>query len=596
MINISGLITGSLGYSCQREFLSNSIGFRDVQNFNYEIFSVDFGINPLNIQNQIQQQFLSVYSGDVTVRVFRTENSYSFPSDSLNATKYNVSVELKSPSINLSGNFPELSTSYYKGLDSNFWNQYGYLILGFKEEFNFSTNTNGNRIFDHNVSFGIQTGWSGDNSTTGRKAFAQSIVSYIFSGDTGTTFGLDTMIGQISGVANTGTFRNYYSESYDLFKNTYSFGRKREELPFDGAGVVINLNNSITMNGEGIMEVSERANTVGNISFQTARNNLESYFSSSYNRCLNIYNSFYSTGIIMQDSQYINDGITNSNLLVLINTPVKVVRTYDSCNLTASYDVSYTNNPTFSGDGTITSQNLEFNIGDYNRVEAIHSFDYTVNRIINPASYIVNLINNTTGNSPTLMNSVYLTDVSGVSAIYPNLNLIKSEVSWPNIKTKASAKMHYSNSPIYFVNVNGVTFNMLDITVSNKLPVDMVNEFQIVNRPNKQSVLSYAYQTDKGEISITAKALVGRHTNAFYPDGIGDFLYLDGGETMTISTYLQALYKSVGQVFLQTFGIPTVAFNWFISDSKYSLDSDGNLNLTVNYVYTIKKRLAANFP
>lgn len=591
----SGLITGTLGYELKREFLANSLAVCDVQTYNYEIYSVDLGVNPLNIQNAIQSQFSQVYSGDVHVKVFSSQNTFSFPSDSLNASRYNVVVEIKQPPVSLSGNFPELSTPYYNGLDLNFWFTYGQYLLGFKEDFNFATNANGNREFSHNVAFGLQTGWMGDNSTTGRKAFAQTIVSYIFSGDTGTTFGLDTMLGQISGVANTGTFRNYYTESYDLFKNTYSFGRKREELPFDGTGVVVNLSNSITMNGEGIIEVSEKANTFGTISFPTARTNLDNYLASSYTRCLNVYNSFYNTGIIMQDSQYLFDGITSSNL-PLINTPVKILRSYDSQNLSANYDVSYTNNPTFSGDGTITSQNFEINIGEYNRVEAVHSFDYTVNRIINNAAYISTLISNTTGSSPAQMNAVYLTDASGISAIYPNLNLIKTEVSWPNIKTKASAKMHYSNSPIYFVTVNGVTFNMLDITVENKIPSDIVNEFKVVNRPTKKSILSYAYQTDKGEISVTAKAAVGRHTNAFFPDGVGDFIYLDGGETMTLSTYLQALYKTTGQIFLQTFGIPTVAFNWFISDSKYSIDSDGVLNVTVNYTYTIKKRRAANFP
>ena len=590
---ISGLITGTLEYGLRREFLQNSFAIRDVQTYNFEIFSVNFN-NSLAIQQQIQQQFSGIYSGDIRVTVFGTEQTFAYPSDAIRASKFKVSVEIKSPVANLSGQFPELTGAYYSGIDYGFWGNYGQYLLNFNEGFNFSTTSNGNRVFDHSLSFSVQTGASGTNTVSGRKAYAQQIASGIFAQDQNTTFGLYTMLGEISGLANTGVFRNFWNESYDLLKNTYSFGRKREELPFNSSGSVINLVNTLNLGQDGIVEVGERASTFGDISFAVAQANLENYLASSYGRCSGIYQEFYNTGIILQDPQYTGAGITNVGLLPLINTPTKITRVYDARSLIANYDVNYTNNPTFSGDGTITNQTLDFVVDTYGKTEATHSFEYTVNRIINPNTYFTGLFAKTTGQSPSYVASHYASDVSGVSLIYPNMNLLKSTINWPNIKVKASAKLYYSNSQIYFVTTNGMTFAMLDYTVENKVPSDVVQEYKIVNTPNKQSILSYAYATEKGEVVVSIKAIIGKKSNQFYPDAMGSFLGLGGGQTL--ASYLAALYKFGGQTFLSSFNQPTVAYNWFLNNTNYSLDSESNLSATLNYCYTAKRRLATNYP
>lgn len=589
-MQISGLITGTLGYAVRREFLSNAFAIRDVQNFNYSIYSVDFTGSAQVIQSQIQAQFSQVYSGDVKVNVFSTQNTYQYPSDSLRASRYDVSVEIKTPLTNMTSGFPELGSGYYSGLDTGFWTSYGQYLLDFKEGFDFATNANGNREFNHSVSFGLQTGWSGDNTATGRKAYAQNIVTGIFAYDSGTTFGLYTMFGQISGVANTGVFRNYYSESYDLLRNTYTFTRKREELPFDGTGVIYNFSNSVNMATDGTIDVSEKVSTNGKISESVAQSTLEGFLSGSFSRCSGIYSKFYNTGVIVQDSQY--STITGS-FLPLINTPLKTIKTYDANSLTANYEVIFTNNPNFSGDGTITSQVIDVNIGTYDLVEISHTFDYTVNRVINNSGYFTTLMNNTTGLSPSTVSNYYHTNFSNIVSIFPNMNMVKSEFVWPNVKTKGSAKFEYSNNPSYFVTVNNVLFNILDYSVTDSRPADIINEYKIVNRPSKTSVLSYAYQSVKGTISIDMKTQIGKQSSQFFPDGVGSFASING---TTLAQYLTALYLFAGQVFLKQFNYPTVAFNWFISDSKYSFDSQGNLDLQLEYTYTLKKRVASNYP
>jgi hypothetical protein len=200
---------------------------------------------------------------------------------------------------------------------------------------------------------------------------------------------------------------------------------------------------------------------------------------------------------------------------------------------------------------------------------------------------------NTTGSSPSAVMNYYQTNFSNIYNTFPAMNMIKNNFTWPNIKTKGSAKFEYSNSPKYFVNVNGLLFNMLDYTVVNSKPVDIVNEYKIVNRPTKSSLMSYAYQSEKGTITIDMKTLIGKQSTQFSPDGVGNFATING---TTLGPYVMALYLFGGQVFMKQFGFPTVAFNWFISDSNYSFDSHGALNLSLEYTYTLKKRLASDFP
>ena len=586
-----GLITGNLAYSLKREFLGNSINFRNIEEFNFDIYSTDFAtLSAAVIQSGVQAQFQSLYSGQITVTAFSTQNTFTYPSDSIRSSKFSVTVQIKDAIPNLNTQQPELTSPYYKGIDGAFWGIYGSNILDFKEDFSFATNENGNRVFAHNLSFGLQTGWTGDNTTTGRKVFAQGIASGIFAQDDNTTFGLTTMIGQITGVANTGIFRNYYQESYDLFKNIYSFSRRREELPYDQLnGSLQNLNYQIVMAEDGTIDVTEKATTQGYISFSTAQNNLNNYLSGAYGRCSGKYQQFYNSGIILQDPEY----GTLSSLLPLINTPVKTIKTFDSNALVANYEVTFTNNPTFSGDNTITSQTLEFNIGEYDQVDATHTFDYTVNRIVQNSGYIVTgLMANTTGNSPNTVKAYYVTNLATISGIYPQLNMIKSVISAPDIKTKATAKFIYSNNPTYFVTVNNVTYPVLDYAVEVINPPDIITEYKIVNPVGNSSILSYQYQTEQGKVNIRIKSIIGKNSNQFYPDGTGSFENLDN-ISKPLTYFLQPLYMLGGQVLLQQFNYPIEGLNWYLNESKYSLDSDSNLIVDLDYVYTLKKR---NYP
>lgn len=594
-----GLITGTLGYELKKDFFANSFAFRELETFNYDIYSVDFsGCSALEIQKQIQKDFSGNYSGDINVKVFNTANALQYPSDSIRAARYTVNVEIaKSLTLSsLTGQFPELQSNYYTGIDASFWANNGRNLLDFREDYTFGLNTNGNKEFNHTLSFSLRTGSGDFLSQSGRKNYAQQIANLIFNQDKNTSFGVLVLNNEASGVADSSLFRNYYNETYDYFKNSYSFSRRREQLPFSGANTVFNINQTLTMSENGIIDVTEKASTLGKISFASAKNDLENTLSQSYNRCTGFYSKFYNTGILLQDFQY-KDNLPSA-FLPLINTPVKLIKNYDANVLTANYEVTYTNNPQFSGDGSITSQSVEFNIDPFNRVEASHSYDYTLNKITNNSNYfITGLFKNTTGESPSLMFDYYTGIYSNIYSIYPNLNLTKTSANFPNIKTKASVKFSYSNNPTYFVTINGKQFKIFDVVIDKKIPTDIVNEYKIINRTtkDKKSVLSYAYQTERGDIQIKISANVGKYSKQFYTDGVGDFLLIGTDYSFKFSEYLEAIYKFAGQKFLDHFGQPMSAFNWFIADSNYSLDSEGVINASITYTYTLKKRNPNNF-
>jgi hypothetical protein len=590
---LSGLITGTLGYSLKREFLANAIALRDVESYAYEIASVDLtGFSAKTIQSQIYNQFTGVYSGDINVTVFNTENTFSFPSDSLRATKYNVTIEVRKPIRNLASIQPELASGYYAGLDAAFWTGYSPYLTDFKETFTFVTNANGNREFSHDISFGLRTGWGiGGATSSGRKSYAQTIASGIFANDKNTTFGLTTMVGSVSGIADTGNTRNYFSEGYDLIRNTYNFSRRRELLPFDGAVSIFNLNNTLNMNTDGTVDVSEKAYLQGKVDFSQAKASLESYLASSFARCSGVYSQFYVSGVMMQDSQY--SGMAWNSLLPLINIPTKTIKTYDARSLNAGYDVTYTNNPTITGNSAIISQTIEFDIDPYDKLDASHTFDFTVNRAINNSGYIVELMNAVTGASPNYMQSYYTTYYPEIYTKYNDFNLIKTSSSWSNIKTKSSTRISYSNNPSFFVSYDGMTFRILDYSIDDKKPVDVVNEFEVINRPTKTSVLSYGYQTERGEIVVNMRISLGKQSLIFYPNGVGNFGTFEG---YPISRWLQAIYKYGGELLMQQLNYPTVALNWFISDSKFTMDSEGNMTVQINYTYTLKKKNAVIYP
>lgn len=578
MPSLQGLITGTLGYELKKEFLSNSLMFREVELFNYDIYSADFStFDPSKIQDQIKNEFKTTYEGDINVKVFSTQNALQYPTDSIRASRFNVSVEI----VKNISDLPD--EDLLQKIINN-----GKNLLNFKEELTFSKNQNGNREFNHTVSFNIRDE-KDSLGATGRKSLAQSIATQILGTDQNDEYELSYAVPSIvlKEIGDSSKYKNYFNESYDFYKNSYSFARRREILPSDAdLSMTFNVSHSLIMNENGVIDVNEKVNSLAKVDFDQAVPFLENYYLNSYDRCLTVFQTFHNSDILL-NQRPISDEYS------LINIPTKLIKNYNKQSLSLGYEVTYTNNPETKNDGTIVSQIIEFSVNAYNKVEASHTFEYTINKTKNSdySYYVTELMLPSQVESEGYMQTYYEDMFIEAASSYPLLKLIKSSASLPNIKTRASVKYSYSNSPIYFVNVNGLEFNIYEVSIDVKKPIDIVNEYKIINRPSKQnkSVLSYAYQSEKGEVQIRISAIVGKNSRQFYEDG--NFSYIGENNDLLLSSCLQALYKDAGQRFLSYLNTPSASCNWFISSSDFSFDSEnGSINASVNYVYTLKRR------
>jgi hypothetical protein len=554
--NYENITTGLMSYSLVKEFYQNdSIPMRELERFSYEIYSSDVsGLSPTHIQNNIIAQFTG-YSGNINVKVLEAPADFVFPNDSIRNSKFNVTIELRKAPSNIT-EYSELYSSYYAGLNPTFFTTNANNILDLKESFEFTQGENGHQSFEH--SFGFEL-------ISGGQSLAASIASGLFSSDDATTFGISVMQNGITG-ANIANVQNYFSESYDLAKNTYSFSKKRDFYPDDAGIYNYNLTNIISLKEDGTFDVSERCDLQGKINFLQAKNGLEIVYAGALTRCESLYSTY-------QDAM----GNFNSTQ-VLANLPTKISREYNVPELLASYNVTFTNNPDFGSAGDAIEEVIELNVNERNVVTITDRYNITFNRRDPNFVSAISLIQNAASQSNATMFNYYL-NCGFYTSSWP-LNLIKYDMKWPFNQNKVTYDAIFSNNPIYFVNINGVPFNSLETKIENTQPVDEVEEYKIINRPNQTSIISYAYQDSKGTITISFTAGVGKQKNEF-STGIfrGD-----------VGIYTLALYKYGIELFFEQFAntIP-IAWNYFLSDIKYSLNSQGQLNMTMIFDYTCKR-------
>lgn len=554
----TGIMTGLLGYSLKKEMLGDSLFYRETATFTYEIYSIASPINPLQIQSGIQNEFRAKYSGDINVRVFNQPSDYSFPNDSLRASKFNVEVQVRSVPASLSTWSSELnSSSGYRGLNEAFFVGSGKDLNDFKEDFSFETSENGVQSFGHNLSFGLRTG---------TKQAAASIATSIFSGDRDNSFGISNMIGSIGVIADSGTYQNYYTESYDVIRNQYSFSRKRDILPSGVSNYLFNTTHILELADDGIVRVSEKGHVQGKMSFLQAQQGGDSLLGNSYARCSGFY------GIYSPLSTNLSSSLNNSPL---INTPLKTVRMNNRMSMTSDYEVMYTNNPLYNANAYMQEETMEVSDLDLGIVDLKHSIEFSINRR-NSTTNLSNLIDAAVIASPSRASGYF------TPAVWP-LKQIKKNITWPNRKTKtAKVMVEYSNNPKYFFTINGVSYRVLDYKINRTEPVDIITEYKVINRPTKLSVINYAFQTEKGEIQIVIDASIGRKSDEF-ATGVGFRTDLGG--------YIANLYNFAINLFFDDFnGQLPLAFTYYLKDVKYSYGSDtGVLQMTLVFSYSLKK-------
>lgn len=560
----SGITTGLLGYTLRKEFLGDILFYRETEVFNFEIYSINVSgstFTPNVLHQNIISEFANKYSGDINAKVFQVPGDYTFPNDSIRASKFNVQIEIKRNPSGLADNQTELSSNYYRGLDSNFFANHGNVLSDFREDFGFEQGENGNQTFSHNVSFAISSGTSNSRNK------AVEIASGLFGNDKDTTFGISTMVGNVV-IGNTGIYQNYFTETYDLIRNTFNFNKRREILAISGLSYTYNLIHGLDLRDDGVFDISEKANVKGFLSFGQAKQGADDLLTGAYNRC----NAFYNTYKDFAGGTGISDP--------LITAATRTAKSYNRPALAAEYEVNYTNNPSLGNNGVNTEEIIELEADEKNLVEIKHRYNFLVNKRNPPSGSMIGLLNNAYSVSPGIASGYYLASNFYNSSFA--IHQTKYDLTWPSNKSRCTANFQYSNNPRNFVTLNGLSFYSFDYKVQNVKPVDIVTEYKVVNRANNLSVLNYAYQTEKGQLSVTIDAGLGKDPNEFV-----------SGFRSNISNYLVELYKfGIGLFMKQFVNTIPISFTYQLSDIRYSVNSDGMVQMNLVFVYTLKKYTA----
>lgn len=557
----NSITTGLLGYKLKKEFLGDGIFYREVEVFDYEIFATPiFGGSTsfTDIETNIKSAFAG-YSGDIQVKNLGSPAEFQFPNDHLRVGKFNVQVEIRKPLANPSTYSPELLGAYYKGFDSNFFVTYGAYFNDFREDFEFEQSENGHDTYSHNISFSLQSG----NKTT-----ASAIAQTIFASDKDTTFGISAFIGGATTVANTGTFRNYYAETYDLARNSYSFTKKRETLPVTASTYNYDLGHVINFKEDGVVDVTERGSIQGKIDFSQALAGYLTQTGGAYTRCNLVFSNYknFVAGSTVSDT--------------LPNFVLTSSRTYDKPNLNIDYELTFSSNPNISA-GISTDKTMEIELNENRFVNITHSYNFTP--LVSPISANMDLayiqpVQDAYNNSPAEVTGYYQAS-SLYSSDRPNMKRIKMSSSAGNRKKALAISMSYTNNPTYFVTLDNVEYAILEYRMTDTKPSDIISEYKVINRPTKSSVLNYAYQTEKGSKTISVTAKIGR--------GAANIITTPWPD---LSANLLSLYKyAVTKALENMSGISIIAMTYFLSDVKYKVTSDNEIGVDVTITYSLKK-------
>lgn len=539
-----------LGYSSKREYFGNAVSFRQVNVYNYEYTVLDLenlsnylaGTQNLSevVQNEVKTQ-LGIFSGDANIVSFDFNASPALAEEQIRAGKYNFSVEVREPIKSVTDVLS--SDESYDGIDYIRNNHIG--LNNFTESFNFEQGES-SRKFKHDISFELRSGGA---------SLAKTIASDILKNEP-EEFGSSILPGGLGDYSDSTSF-NYYTESYDLFKNTFSFSKNKELYKGGAAGATIDISNTIEFSREGYLTIGESIKARGKQNFNQALVALNNEINNSPARCTTIFNNYQNFA-----------GINSS--LSLLTTPISVTKKYNIPSFEAEADQKFTSNPIYSSSVKKT-QVLSLDRDEYGIYKVKNDYNFFSLSFINVSDFSQNLTTIMSSiNALTEASAFYQSKVTN-SATLSELNLT-SRVS--NRKKEFTLSYDYSDDPRYNVTVNGTLFKNLDISLDEKYPQDILKEYKVIGKSN--TLINYGYQQSPGEKTVSYKAKRQRPaTNQF------DSFALPSSEILAL--HLDAIKRVQN-----SFG-STASLNYYLNKANYSVDNQNNVDYQFSVAYTRKK-------
>jgi len=538
-----------LGYSSKREYFGNAVSFRQIDTYNYEYTILDlisgyngqFGLSQL-IASGISGQ-IGIFSGDVTIRALDIPSAYETPQDQIRTAKYNVTVEVRKPITNIS----DISgIGDYSGID--FIRNAYYSLNNFSENYSFENQEDSQKI-NHAINFELRTG---------DRFYAQSIASGILS-TSEPNFGLGVLSGYLS-IYNDSSSFNYYTETYDSFKNTYAFSKTKNLYKLSGSNYTFSADTKVDYN-DGIIIVSDDLKVKGKKNFSDAKAGLDSLLTTSYARS----NSAYTTYQNFSTVSYVG---------TLFSTPLKTTKKYNVPGFMAEASQTFTNNPLYKSDFK-QDQTITLSKDILGIVSVNNQYNFTWLKNITDDIFFTGISHFTPFISTGDANTYYQAN----DLNHKTLNNTSMDFKVSRRKRSYTVNYDYSDDPRYFVTItplsgSAVVFNNIDYKYVDTKPKDNITEYKVINK--SQTLINYAYQQQPGNktVSLTAvraRPLVNQLTSFNVP-----------------VSEMNALYTKSLQMLVQNF-TSLIGLNYYLSNLTFSIDSENKIDLSATINYTNKK-------
>ena len=350
------------GYSLKRDYLGDSLNYRNIETFSLELEMIDMAnhsmidvaaaIGPNVKRNQLSTYIkaqvaakLLVDKNNITIKSIEIPNSEDGKEDLIRMAKYLVSVEVRTAvdGATLDVQHPELNPATdaenkkFHGVKSAL-TAYAVELNSVSENFDFAEDADGKKNFTHSVDVTLRSG-----ANTPKDA-AVNIAVTLFANDVNNEyFGHNTFINALKDYGSGANNKHYYTESYDLKQNKFSFSKKIIILPASYASYTTDVKYSVEYTKDGRVSVSEtldirsRDGTWANLLA-----GIPALKTASGPNCLAVLNSYTAN-------------INSANIIApalgdaLFSQPVQRSVVYDEQSLTATISTTFSNDPQIVG-------------------------------------------------------------------------------------------------------------------------------------------------------------------------------------------------------------------------------------------------------
>lgn len=630
------------GYSLKRDYLGDSLNYRNIETFSLELEMIDMAnhttidvaaaIGPNVKRNQLSTYVkaqvaarLAVDKHNITIKSIEIPNSEDGKEDLVRMAKYLITVEVRTAvdSATLDIQHPELNPATdaenkkFHGVKTAL-TAYAVELDSVTESFDFADDADGKKNFTHTVDVTLKSG-----ANTPKDA-AVNIAVHLFASDVDNEyFGHNTFINALKDYGSGANNKHYYTESYDLKQNKFSFSKKIMILPASYASYTTDVKYSVEFNKEGRVSVSEtldirsRDGTWANLLA-----GIPALKAASGANCLGILGSY--------TAELNSAGVTSPGLGdTLFSQPVQRSVVYDEQSLTATISTTFSNDPQVVG-ATI-QETIDVDKDTRGVVKINYNVDFSLfdqktfnndQAIVNAATgkTIIEVIKDYDNNALTRIQDIYNhTGGAGVgfavgmwgstlSFLLPAgrwgqyasgqggnccFMYLTTAVTSSNMGKAYSLKKTFSNEFSTYNNwyMGGNIanlFNKIEVKWNDSWPKQIVNEHPIINRGTSPitrnlpgtSAVAPAFQTTPGKRSVTLNGVHARPafnmlTNVTVPWAELKLLAYEAKAVLQ-----GALLHPKTNNSLQSVG--------YLSNLSYTFDSRRNISLTAELTYTYK--------